>query len=496
MLDAFLALGAPATALTLMIGLIAGIIVGALPGLTGGMLMALSLPFTYYMPSTQAVVMLIAMYVGGVSGGLITATLMRIPGEPASVMTTLDGYPLARRGYPGRAIGLGVAASLVGGALSWVALVTIAPPLARIGLAFGPFETFALVVMALVLIASLSQGSLLKGLMAGLLGMLVAMPGVDESSGTLRLTFGFHSMDAGLNILPVIIGVFALSQIIADVVNIEQKSERVEAAVRGVFIALKDYVVHGLNMLRSAFFGIVIGILPGVGASISSIVAYTVTKNMSKEPEKFGTGHEPGIVSSETANNACTGGTLIPIISLGIPGGLADAVLLSALMIHNLQPGPLLMVNNPGIVHTIMATHLVAHILMFAVMTVGVVVFARIMDLHRGYIFPLILVACVVGSLAVNNRMFEVWVMLAFGVVGYFMELARVPLAPFAIGLVLSPFAEGQLRSGLMASGGSLMPLVERPIAASFLLVAALMLAWPFVSDWRRRRAVVRAASA
>lgn len=488
MIDALFNLVQPVPFVTLLIGLVAGIIVGALPGMTGGTLMALTLAFTYYMASTNAVILLIAMYVGGVSGGLITATLMRIPGEPASIMTTLDGYPLARQGRPGRAIGLGVGASLVGGVLSWLALVFLSPPLAQFGLRFGPFETFALVLMALIFIASLSQGSFLKGLMSGLFGMLVSMPGIDETSGVLRLTFGFPAMEGGLHILPVILGIFALSQVLADALHVEQRFESVEASTSGIFLSLRDYVTHGWNMLRSAIIGIWIGILPGVGPAISSIIAYTTAKNVSKTPERFGTGCEEGIVASEAANNACTGGTLIPVITLGIPGGLTDAVLLSALIIHNLQPGPLLFVNNPHIVYAIMATHLASHVLMFVLMTLGCVLFARIMFLPRGYLLPLILISCIVGAFAVNNRMFDVWVMLAFGLVGYGMEYARVPLAPFAIGLILAPLAEGQLRSGLMASAGSLVPLVERPIALSFVLASVAMCAWPFYRDYRRRQ--------
>jgi putative tricarboxylic transport membrane protein len=488
MLDAFATLLHPIPALTLLAGVLLGIVVGALPGMTGGTLMALTLPFTYYMDSRNAVILLVAMFVGGVSGGLITATLMRIPGEPSSVMTTLDGYPMARAGRPGRAIGLAVAASLVGGVLSWVALVLLSPPLVWFGLKFGPFENFALVLMALVFIASLSEGSFLKGILSGVFGMLVSMPGIDESSGTIRLNFGFHALDSGFHILPVILGLFAVSQVLVDAIQVEQRLEGVEATARGVFLSLRDYVAHGLNMLRSAVIGIWIGILPGVGASIASIVAYTTAKNVSRTPERFGTGCEEGIVASEAANNACTGGTLIPIITLGIPGGLADAILLSALIIHNLQPGPLLFVNSPHIVHAIMAAHLASHLVMFVLMTVGCVLFARIMYVPRGYVIPLILVSCIVGAFGVNNRMFDVWVMLAFGLVGYFMEYARVPLAPFAIGLILAPLAEGQLRSGLMASDGSLWPLVERPIALAFLLVALLMSVWPAYRDARRRR--------
>jgi len=478
--DAFLSLLQPWTLLLLCGGVLLGIVIGVLPGINTGTLLVLVLPFTFAMTSTDAVVLLIALFVGGVSGGLVTATLMRIPGEPNAIMTTLDGFPLAKAGHPGRALGLGNAASIVGGVLSWAALALLAPPLARVAVVFGPWEYFAVVCMALVLIAALSRGSLLKGLIAALFGMLVAMPGLDSSSGAMRLTFGALEMTEGFNLLPVILGIFAISQLVADVINIDQENtDTVRANMRGILISLGDYARHGLNMLRSALIGIAMGILPGVGATIASIVAYTTARAASRTPERFGKGSEEGIVAAESANNATTGGTLIPLLALGIPGGLADSVLLGALMIHNLAPGPMLYVRSPGVVNAIVAAHLVAHVLMFAFMTVGVLLFARLMLIRRRWLFPTVFVVCVLGAFTVGARMFDVWVMLAFGVIGYAMEYARVPIAPFVVGLVLAPLAEEQLRTGLMASGGSAAAILERPIALAFLAVALLMLLWP-----------------
>jgi len=461
-----------------------------MPGIISGMLMALTLPFTYKMASVDAIVLLVSMFVGGVSGGLVTATLMRIPGEPNAIMTTLDGYPLAKKGFPGRALGLGNAASIVGGTLSWAALALLAPPLARVAVVFGPWEYFAVVCMALVLISALSRGSLLKGMISALFGMLVAMPGLDPSSGVMRLTFGSLEMTEGFNLLPVILGIFAISQLVADVVNIDQEeTDTVRANMRGILISLADYARHGVNMLRSSAIGIAMGILPGVGATIASIVAYTTAKNLSKTPERFGNGSEEGIVASETANNATTGGTLVPVLALGIPGGLTDSILLSALMIHNLTPGPLLFRTNPEIVNAIMAAHLLAHLVMFACMIVGCVLFARMMLIRPHFLYPFVLVFCVIGAYALNNRGFDIGVMLAFGVIGFALEWARVPLAPFVIGLVQAPIAEAELRAGLMASGGDLTPLLTRPIAAGFLVTAVLVLFWPFArARWRRAK--------
>ena len=487
--DAFLTLLAPHSLGILLAGVFAGIIVGVLPGITAGMLMALTLPFTFAMAPADAVVLLIAMFVGGASGGLITATLMRIPGEPNAVMTCLDGYPLARSGQPGRALGLGNAASIVGGAVSWLALVLLSEPLSRVGVYFGPWETFALVTMALTLIASLSGRSVVKGLISGFLGMLMSFPGIDESSGVKRLTFDQTWLDAGLDVLPVMIGLFAVSQILSDIVHrAEDRSDIVRASLKGVFLSVRDYVVHGWTMLRSSLIGVGIGILPGVGATIASIVAYMTAKKASRHPERFGHGSEEAIVAAESANNATTGGTLIPLLSLGVPAGLADTILLSALIIHNLQPGPMLHVANPQIVNAIMASHLLAHVIMYFMMIGGTFLFARMMLVSTAWIYPTVLAISIVGAFALNNHMSDVWVMLGFGVVGFLLERGGAPLAPFVIGFILQPLAEKDLRTALMASGGSWEALAERPVAMGFLAVAALAMASPLLrTKWTKR---------
>ncbi len=480
MIDAFLHLLQPSLLLLMCGGVFLGIVIGVLPGINAGTLLVLILPFTFTMASIDAVVLLIAAFVGAVSGGLITATLMRIPGEPNAIMTTMDGFPMAKAGHPGRALGLGNSASIVGGALSWVALVMLAPPLARVAVVFGPWEYFAIVCLALTLIASLSRGSLIKGIISALFGMLVAMPGLDSSSGAQRFTFGWVEMSSGFELLPVILGIFAISQLLSDTVNIdEQAGERVRANMRGIMLSLKDYVRHGFNMVRSSLIGIAMGILPGVGATIASIVAYTTARAASKEPEKFGKGSEEAIVAAESANNATTGGTLIPLLALGIPGGLADSVLLGALMVHNLAPGPMLYTHNPEIVNAIVAAHLFSHVLMFIFMTGGVMIFAWLMVLERAWIFPMVFAICVLGAFTGGARIFDVWVMLGFGLIGYAMEYARVPIAPFVVGMVLAPLAEEQLRTGLMASGGTFWAILDRPIALAFVAIAITMLLWP-----------------
>lgn len=479
MLESFAILLSPQPLLLLTLGVVLGIVVGAIPGLTATMLIALTLPFTFYMESVDAITLLVGMYVGGISGGLITATLLRMPGTPASIMTTFDGFPLARSGRPGRALGLGITASFVGGLISWAFLAGLAPPLAKLALRFGPWEYFTMVLMALVMLASLAQGSLIKGLIAGCLGMVFAMPGMDPSLGQMRLTFGSHELDAGLKLLPVLIGAFAISQIIKDAIEIDWKPDLMAVDRKGIMVGVRDLKAHGVNMLRSSVIGTWIGLLPGIGANIAAMMAYSTTKNLSKEPEKFGTGHEPGIVSAETANNASIGGALIPLITMGIPGSVVDAILLGALIIHNLQPGPLLFTSNPEIAYGFISAYLVANFIMFALMLGLVVHIAKVMYIPKAYLLSIVLVFCVIGTFALGNRFFDVWVMLAFGLIGFGLEYCRVPLGPFVIGFVLSPIAEEQLRSALMMSEGNFLDLFSRPVATLFVLVSVLSLLWP-----------------
>ena len=372
--------------------------------------------------------------------------------------------------------------------VSWVVLVLLAKPLSIIATRFGPFEYFTLILMAMVLIASVSQGSLIKGLISGLLGMLASMPGVDPSTGQPRLTWDYYMLNGGLKLLPVLIGVFAVSQIILDIVELNRKTERVEMSRKGILMSLKDWKEQALNLVRSSVIGTWVGILPGVGASIGSVLAYTAAKNMSKTPEKFGQGSEEGIVASEAANNATVGGALIPLIAMGIPGSVIDAILIGALMIHSIQPGPTLFLTNADVVWAMIAACLVANVMMFLFMTGAVGFVSKLMYFPRAILLPVIMVFCVVGTYALDNTMFDVWVMLAFGVLGFMLERAKMPLGPFVIGFVLAPLAEAKLRSGLMMTAGSVEPMFTRPLPIMFLLVALGLLIWPLWQDWRRSR--------
>ena len=468
-------------------GVFSGIVVGAIPGLTGSMLIALTLPVTFHMSPLHATTLLVAMYVGSIAGGLITATLLRMPGSPAAVMTTLDGYPLAKSGQPGRALGFGITASFIGSLIAWVALATISEPLSELAVRLTPFDYFALVMMAMALIASVAGGDVIKGLITGFLGMLVTFPGIDPSGGEVRLTFGANDLIGGFKLLPVLIGVFAVSQIFADALDMKSRRETVEFSGRGMFMSFRDLKEQAVNLVRSSLVGTFIGILPGVGASVGSALAYLFARLGSKTPERFGKGSEEGIVASEAANNATVGGALIPLISLGIPGSVTDAILIGALTIHSLQPGPLLFTTNPDIVWNVIGVYFVATFVMFALMLGLIRLYVRVSMIPKSYLLPVIMTFCVVGVFSLNNTMFDVWTMLVFGVIGFLLERAGFNLGPFVIGFVLAKVAEAKLRQGLMFTGGDIMPLFTEPLSLGMLVVALLLLVWSLRAEHRRK---------
>lgn len=475
-----------------------GILVGSIPGLSGAMIIALALPTTYFMDGGDALLFLISIYIGATTGGLISATLMRMPGTEAAIMTTLDGYPMAVRGEPARALGIGVVASFIGGMVAWAILALFSPPLSLIAVRFGPYEIFSMTVVALTLIAAVSRGSLLNGLLAAALGALISMPGIDPISGTIRLTFGQNDLDSGLTLLPAILGILVLSQVIVDCEDLKTRLTA-KAGLAWAVINLKDITNYAWAYVRSALIGTWIGILPGVGGTTASIAAYSVAKATSRTPEKFGNGAEEGIIASETANNAGTVGALVPLITLGIPGSVITAILLGAMVIHNLNPGPLLFAENPEIAYTVIAGSLAANIAMLIIMLVATPFLAKLMYIDKVYLLPPIVVFCFIGAFSVSSRFFDIGVMLAFAALGYLMDKARIPPGPFIIAYVLTPMAERNLRSGLVTYDGSFMPLLTRPLCAFFLAVAVISIVlsvWAEINAYRARRTAQQALGA
>ena len=488
MIDGLLSALGPLSLFWTFVGVASGVLVGAIPGLGGGMLMVLALPLTFAMAPIDAILLLIGIHVGGVSGGLISATLLKMPGTPSSVMTTFDGHPMAEKGEPERALGLGVGASLVGGLLAGLVLALLAPPLSLWALKIGPWELAALILMALVLVAAVAQGSMLRGLFSALLGVIAALPGLAESDGQLRYTFGSTDMATGFRLLPVLLGIFVISQLLNESDKALRGGSVIALGRGGAFPKLREWGRHSGNMLRSSAIGTFVGILPGVGASISSMVAYGVARTFSRTPEKFGTGHDEGVVASEAANNANVGGAMIPLITLGIPGAPVDAILLGAMVMHQIQPGPLLFATNGALVWGMIAGYFIANLMMFAVMIGTYRHLAKAIMIPAHYLVPVVFVLCVIGSYSVGNRLFDVWVMLGFGILGYALDRARVPLGPFVIGFVLAAPFEAELRTALQISDGSLLAIVDHPIALAFTFAALVMLVAPFVRGRSSRR--------
>ncbi|MEO0444634.1 MAG: tripartite tricarboxylate transporter permease [Verrucomicrobiota bacterium] len=458
-----------------------GITVGAIPGLTGAMVIALAIPMTFGMEPEAAMALLVSMYVGSVSGGLMTATLLKMPGTPSSIMTTLDAYPMANKGQPRRALSIGILASLVGGVFSWGVLVLLARPIALVSLKMGPMDTFALVMLALALVVAISRGNLLGGFLSLALGMLFALPGVDPATGQTRLTLGFAPLGDGLKQLPVLIGLFALPEALRMAAS-SGDGESVEGK-GGSLLSLSEWRKQVANLVRSSSIGSFIGVLPGIGANIGSLLAYGAAKSAAADRDRFGEGAESAIVASESANNATVGGALVPLVSLGIPGSVIDAILLTAFIIHGLQPGPLLYKNSPEIVETITWSYLIANGVMFLLMWFGMGLSRKLMEIPKWILLPLIFAFCVVGSYAFANRMFDVWVMLVCGVVGVALQRLRIPIAPFVLGFVLMPMAESNLVKGL-GMGQSWFG----PFSGPVLLLALFAVLAPVISPWLKSR--------
>ncbi|MGX8793906.1 tripartite tricarboxylate transporter permease [Oceanobacillus sp. M60] len=474
--------------LLIVVGVILGLIFGSIPGLTATMAIAICLPITYGMDPVAGMSLLMGLYIGGVSGGLIPAILLKLPGTPSSIATTFDGYPLAQKGEPGKAFSFAIVSSFFGGLISIVALIIISPPLGKVALEFGPFEFFAIVIFSLTLISSLSGDSIVKGVLSGALGIAFALVGSAPIDAFPRFTFGFSSLDAGFDLLPVLIGLFAVSEILITAEKKVKNNKSTRLKKISYRVKMKEYFEQKWNFLRSTLLGLSIGVLPGIGGGTANIIAYATTKNLSKKPEEFGKGNPSGIVASESSNNAAIGGALVPLISLGIPGDTVTAMLLGGLVLHGLQPGPMLIQNSGEIVYGIFAALIIANILMAVFLFLGMRGFVRLLSIPQAILLPIILALCVVGAFGVNNRLFDVGALFFFGIIGYLMIKAKMPLTPLVLGFILGPILETNLRRGLMLSEGNFMPFLTEPIAAGFLLLTVVSIAMKIYSNRKKQK--------
>lgn len=458
----------PFTYFLMFVGTILGIFFGAVPGMTSSMGIALLLPLTYTMGIVDSMAILLGIYIGSISGGLITAILFNIPGTPASIATTFDGYPMTLQGKSGKALSVAILYSFIGGMISLLVLFYVSPPIANFALKFGPVEYFSIGILSLALIASLSGDDLVKGVISATIGVALTTVGMAPIDSVKRFTFGFKVLNGGFQLLPVLVGVYALMEIFS---SVEKKKKEEFGPVpnfktKGLGVSIKEFKEQFVNMIRSSAIGVGIGVLPGLGATISNILSYSIARDSSKYPEKFGTGVIDGIVASEAANNAVSGGAIIPMLTMGIPGDAGTAMLLAAFMLHGITPGPLLFREYGDIVYAIFAILLVVNVISFLLQLYGMKVFVKLLEVPKHLLYPIIVVLAIIGSFGLNNRIFDVVCIFIFALLGYILNKNKFPLAPLVLGFVIGPIVEINLRRGLMSTYGNFWSFFTRPISA------------------------------
>ncbi|HSF05161.1 MAG TPA: tripartite tricarboxylate transporter permease [Methylomirabilota bacterium] len=479
----------------LVVGTLAGLIGGALPGVTITMTIIIVLPFTFGLDPLAGLAAMVGVYVGGETGGLVTASLLGIPGTPSAVATTFDGFPMARKGEPGRAVWLGTWASFFAGILGAVFLVAATVPLARFALQFGPWEYFALFIFALSMVAGLTEASLLKGFLSGAIGLVITVIGSDPIMSVPRFTFGTDFLRAGFQFLPVLIGIFAFAQIMSDLEHLAAGRPALRVHTPSLAVShlavVGDILKRPFLLLWSTLIGLLIGVLPAIGGSAANVMAYDQAKKFSRHPEKFGTGIPEGIIAAEGSNNANVAGSLVTIMAFGIPGDAVTAVMLGAMIIHGIQPGPLFMSQEPRVAYGIFAAYLLAHPVMMVLQWLLARVYLRIVRVPRAVLVPNILVLCVIGAYALNNTVDNVWALLIFGVLGYLLVKLGIPLAPLILGVILGDQIEVNLVRSLMTDADPWL-FLTRPISGGMLVLAVLSVA---VALWQHRRQQRRAAA-
>lgn len=481
LLQALLASVSPYNLLVCALGVIGGIIVGAIPGLTANLGVALLVPFTFAMEPETGLIMLGGIYTGAIYGGSISAILINAPGTPSAAATTFDGYPMGQRGEARLAIGTATLSSAIGGIFSVIVLAFFAPFLAKQALRFGPPEYFALAFFGLTIIISLSEDNLIKGLISGVFGLLIATIGMDPVEGVMRFTFRNINLISGIALVPLLIGLFSICE--AFLLGKSKTTQKDLNEIKGRLLPNKEEMKRNAgNFTISSIIGTAIGILPGAGASVAAFVAYNEAKRRSKHPEKFGTGIIDGIIASETSNNACVGGSLVPLLTLGIPGNAVSALFLGALLIQGLRPGPdLFSGNNAKIMWIFFAGLFVAQLLMLLFGLFGAGYFAKVLFLPKPILISYILVLCVTGAFAINNNIFDVGVMFVFGMIGLLYKLLKIPASPTVLAIILGPMAETGLRQSLMMSNGDATIFFTRPLSLLFIVIGVASIILPLV---------------
>jgi putative tricarboxylic transport membrane protein len=493
LLEGIFSLFSVSTLLLIFFGVVVGIIFGAIPGLTAAVAIALCLPVTYGLDAVRGLSLLCALFVGGISGGLISAILLNIPGTPSSIATTFDGVPMAKNGEAGKALGVGILYSFLGTILGVVVLIFLAPPIANFALKFAPYEYFAVSLFALTLVGSLSsKGKLVYGLIAACLGMSIGMVGAAPIDSLQRFSFGSFELSLGFKLISVLIGFYAIPEVIASAkekINLSEV-DVTRFEIHGFGISMSEFITQIPNFLKSSIIGLVIGILPAIGSGTSNILAYGAVKDSSKYPEKFGTGIIDGVIASESSNNAGIGGALITLLTLGIPGDAVTAMMLGGFMMQGIIPGPMLIRTNGSLVYSIFGALIIASIFMLIIEFGGIRLFVKLLKIKKGILLPVVVCLCMVGSFALNNRAFDTYAMIFCGLLGLVFSKMEIPVPPVILGFILGPILETNLRRGLQLSRGNFLPFVSRPICIFFLALTVLSMVLTLVRSNKKQKSI------
>jgi putative tricarboxylic transport membrane protein len=475
----------PTNLLACFVGVFVGTLVGVLPGLGPVATMSLLLPVTFAMSPTASVIMMAGIYYGAMYGGSTTSILVNIPGEAASVVTCLDGYQMARQGRAGPALGIAAFGSFIAGTLSVFGIVFLAPPLAALALRFGPPEIFALLLLGFTMITYLGGGSRLKAVAMALLGLLLGAIGLDPVTAVPRFTVGTVTLSDGVGLVPMIMGLFGVAEVLLNVER-DLRQDVFQAKIRRLWPTARDWKDSAAPIARGSVLGFVLGILPGVGAIIPTFVSYALEKRLSRHPERFGTGVIEGVAGPESANNAATGGSMIPLLTLGIAPNVVMAVLLGAFLIHGVQPGPLMIKEHPEIFWGVVASMYVGNALLLVLNLPLIGLWVQLLRIPYAVLFPLILLLCMIGVYGTSGNVWDIEIMLVFGAVGYLMRKLGYEAAPLVLAFVLGRLAEESIRQSLLLSRGSLAILLDRPLAAVFLVMTGTVL----LASWLRRSGI------
>lgn len=462
----------PQPLLMIFCGVVAGIIVGALPGITVSVGLAMLLPLTYFIDPIPAITFLLGVYCGGTYGGSISAILINTPGTPAAAATLLDGFPLTQKGQPLKALQMALYASTIGGLISCAALILVAPLIASIALKFGPSEYFAVALLGLAVVISVSSRFIVKGFIAATIGFLLALVGIDPIVGAPRFTFGVTSLLAGFPLVPAMVGLFCLSQVMLQVEGIWAPRPGQARKIVGKNLNLRELKESLVTIIRSSLIGLIIGAIPGTGANLAAFLGYGEAKRASRRRKEFGHGCLEGVAAAESGNNAVTGTTLVPTLTLGIPGDVGTAVLLGALMVQGLTPGPFLFQDFGDIVFGLFAGLIWCNITMLVVGSIGIRLFYRVVGIRTAPLYSTVLVLCCIGPYLINLSAYDLFVCLGFGLLGYLLEKLKCPVLPAMLGIILGPIAESNLRRGLTATHGDVGAFLFRPITIAVLAMS------------------------